>query len=98
MLLPTVAHAAGSGQASDDDDGKPARVRVSWDLNRDGIPDVVEAVAPVGDAKGPQVLLISLGRADGSFQQVSSRPRIGSKPTPAWLRAISTRMVSRTSS
>ena len=82
VFAPAVVWAAGSsGSTGDADDRqeKAAHLVVMGDFNRDGIVDRAEAFAPVeGRAHGE--LVVSLGRADGTFQEPASRAELGAKP------------------
>ena len=53
---------------------------VIGDFNHDGIPDIAEIALPPGSAAGPDLLTVSLGRADGSFGPGASRPVPGHMP------------------
>ena len=57
-----------------------SRLVVTADFNRDGIADTAEAIAPPKHGSAPGVLTLSLGRADGSFQQSTSRPVLDHQP------------------
>jgi FG-GAP-like repeat len=75
-----VASAADTAPAAEDASDKASPLMVMGDFNRDGINDIAEVVLPVGDHSVPGSLKVSLGRADGSFKEVSSGPVLG--PTP----------------
>lgn len=77
-ISPSLLWAAGG--LPDDDADHASGLTVMADFNRDGIPDIAEAVAPAGDPSRPDVLKISLGRADGSFKQAVSIPLHGRSP------------------
>jgi len=59
--------------------GKPA-VIATGDLNGDGIADIVESTLEEGGVPGPQVLIVLLGNADGTFRRVDAHHPIGSDP------------------
>jgi FG-GAP-like repeat len=78
---PAIASGAeASGKSSDDTSDEASRLVVLADFNRDGIADIAKATLPAGDHTGPGVLTVSLGRADGTFQQTSSKPVLGHGP------------------
>lgn len=86
--LPAAAPSAtASAQSSDSDsdaedtEDKASRLTVMGDFNRDGIPDIAEAVLPAGENSGSALLTISLGQADGTFKQIASTPTLGHSPT-----------------
>ncbi|WP_158748236.1 VCBS repeat-containing protein [Acidobacterium sp. S8] len=76
---PFRAYAAGFGAGDDDSDDAASRLVVMGDFNRDGVVDIAEATAG-GDPTGTGILTVSLGRANGGFQQNASYPIPGHKP------------------
>lgn len=69
-----------SASESDDTQDRVSRLTVRGDFNRDGIPDIAQAILPAGGHAGPALLTVSLGQADGTFKQVASRPALGHNP------------------
>ena len=69
-----------SGKTFDDTSEEASHLMVVADFNRDGIADIAKATAPAGDPSGPGVLTVSLGKADGTFQQTFSKPVLGHDP------------------
>lgn len=55
-------------------------VIATGDFNGDGIADIVESTGQDGDVAGPQLLVVLLGRADGTFGRVDSRIPLGGDP------------------
>jgi hypothetical protein len=74
------ASAFASGKSSGETLQEPSRLIVVADFNRDGIADIAKATRPAGDPSGPTVLTVSLGQADGTFQQTFSEPVLGHDP------------------
>lgn len=66
--------------AAADTPDEPQPVIATGDFNRDGIADLVEVASPHADDAGRRFLTVLLGRADGTFAQVSSRVPIGANP------------------
>lgn len=54
------------------------RLVAMGDFNRDGIPDMVEALPSAGNHAG--ILKVSLGQANGTFKQLASKPVLGDTP------------------
>ena len=87
--LPAYASPAGAGALpssvwgnplGEDNPGEAPPLVVMADLNRDGIPDMVEARVPAGDGTAPGFLTISLGQKDGSFKEITSGAVLGHDP------------------
>ena len=78
-----VLPAAGAVTSDESSEAGPtgvSRLMAMADFNRDGVADIVKATLPAGAQSGPAFLTISLGQAEGRFQQISSRPMVGRAP------------------
>lgn len=75
-FLPASAWARSAASGDDPDEG--SNLTVMADFNGDGIADLAEAIAP--DGSGTGVLKVSLGQADGTFQQMESDAVLGHAP------------------
>ncbi|MFC5862027.1 FG-GAP repeat domain-containing protein [Acidicapsa dinghuensis] len=75
----TFALVAAAG--SDDDADAAPVLTVVANLDKDGIPDLVEARAPQPGVPGNGELIVLLGRKDGSYVRSSVLPLSGSDPT-----------------
>src|SRR5579871_3116708 len=75
----TVLWSGGSAAGADDSE-EPSAVIGAGDFNGDGITDLVDATSPDGNDAGQHLLVVRLGRADGTFTSVASRNVIGSDP------------------
>lgn len=78
-LQGTFALAAALG-GDDDVDATPA-LTVIANLNKDGIPDLVEARAPQPGVPGHSELVVLLGRKDGGYERGSVLPLPGNDPS-----------------
>lgn len=68
---------AGAGADAPDE---RAPVVATGDFNHDGIADLVEAAPRDDDDRGPHLLTVLLGRADGTFTPVASPTPVGAEP------------------
>jgi VCBS repeat protein len=73
---------AAAAAASDSDEAADAasHLMVMADFNRDGIADIAQAVLPAAGHPGAALLTVSLGQADGTYKQVTSRIALGHAP------------------
>jgi len=62
---------------AEEDSAAPGRLVVAADFNRDGIPDLAEVIAPVGDAG---VLTVLLGQKGGGFHEAGAEALAGRDP------------------
>jgi len=78
ILVAACLVAAGRARAEGPDDDQASRLTVMADFNRDGIADIVQALP--ADQSGTGRLTVSLGRADGTFQEMASDAVLGHTP------------------
>ena len=77
-ILPVRMGAVALGDADDRSGGIGSRLVVMRDFNRDGIGDMAEIVSSA--AGGQDVLVVSLGQADGSFKEAGRRQTLAHRP------------------
>jgi hypothetical protein len=63
-----------------DDPEEPPVVIATGDFNRDGIADMAKAIKMEGRDSGQYLLIIQLGRTDGTFESVGARHLVGKDP------------------
>jgi hypothetical protein len=77
---PAIASGAEASEKQSDDTEEASRLTVVADFNRDGIVDIAKATSRAGNSSGPGILMVSLGKLDGTFRQTFSKPVLGHDP------------------